>query len=106
MKYGPFLMVMLELIKFVTSIAVHVVPPLARLKEVELVDSVQQSVENGAAKIDYSLKCIDKQLEKLQASSMGDLNDADNPMAITQQDLVNYLSDVEALDGIAYWDHC
>ncbi|KAF9309936.1 hypothetical protein BG003_009137, partial [Podila horticola] len=38
-KYGPFLLLMLELIKFGTSIAGHVVPALACLTAVELVDS-------------------------------------------------------------------
>ncbi|KAF9984943.1 hypothetical protein BGZ75_003514 [Mortierella antarctica] len=40
-KYGPFLLLMLELIKFGTSVAGHVVPTLASLKVVELVDSVK-----------------------------------------------------------------
>ncbi|KAF9304559.1 hypothetical protein BG003_001657, partial [Podila horticola] len=55
-KYGPFLLLMLELVKFGTSIAGHVVPTLASLKAVELVDSVKQTVESVTAKIDYSLE--------------------------------------------------
>ncbi|KAF9901745.1 hypothetical protein EC991_005754 [Linnemannia zychae] len=98
-KYGPFLLLMLELIKFGTSIAGHVVPVLASLKVVELADSVKQSVELVIAKIDYSLECIDNQLAKVQASSLGDF-DTDPQAAMTQQDLTNYLNDVEGLEGV------
>ncbi|KAF8933520.1 hypothetical protein BGZ47_010838 [Haplosporangium gracile] len=99
-KYGPFLLLMLELIKFGTSIAGHVVPTLASLKVIELADSVKQSVELVTAKIDYSLECIDKQLAKVQASSPGDSADTEPRAAMTQQDLTNYLSGVEGLEGV------
>ncbi|KAF9176831.1 hypothetical protein BGZ50_009617 [Haplosporangium sp. Z 11] len=92
-KYGPFLLLMLELIKFGTNIAGYVVPTLASLKVVELVGSVQQTVELVTAKIDYSLECIDKQLA-------GDSIDTEPRAAMTQQDLANYLSDVEGLEGV------
>jgi len=92
-------MLMLELIKVGSGIAGHVVPALATLKVVELVDSVQQSIETVTAKIDYSLECIDKEMEKLRASSLGELGDTDHhPM--THQDLTNYLSNVEGLEGV------
>ncbi|KAG0278930.1 hypothetical protein BGZ96_002145, partial [Linnemannia gamsii] len=97
-KYGPFLLLMLELIKCGTSIAGFVVPALASLKIVEL--SVKQSVELVTAKINYSLKCIDNQLVKVQASSPGDSIDTELRAAMTQQDLTNYLSDVEGLEGV------
>ncbi|KAG0318954.1 hypothetical protein BG000_004009 [Podila horticola] len=99
-KYGPFLLLMLELIKFGTSIAGHVVPALACLKAVELVDSAKQAVELVTAKIDYSLECIDKQLTKAQASSPGDFIDTEPRATLTQQDLTNYLGDVEGLEGV------
>ncbi|KAG0340547.1 hypothetical protein BG005_003180, partial [Podila minutissima] len=99
-KYGPFLLLMLELIKFGTSIAGHVVPTLASLKVVELADSVIESVELVTAKIDLSLECIDKQLTKVQASSPGDSIGTEPRAAMTQQDLANYLSDVEGLEGV------
>ncbi|KAG0349324.1 hypothetical protein BG005_011034, partial [Podila minutissima] len=99
-KYGPFLLLMLELIKFGTSVAGHVVPTLASLKVVELADSVKQSVELVGAKIDISLECIDKQLSKVQASSVGDFTGMESRAAMTQQDLANYLSDVEGLEGV------
>ncbi|KAG0373624.1 hypothetical protein BGX24_011460, partial [Mortierella sp. AD032] len=99
-EYGPFLLLMLELIKFGTSIAGHVVPTLASLKVVELADSVIQSVELVLAKIDYSLDCIDNQLAKAQASSPGDFIDTEPREPLTQQDLANYLSNVEGLEGV------
>ncbi|KAG0287283.1 hypothetical protein BGZ96_008787, partial [Linnemannia gamsii] len=99
-KYGPFLLLMLELIKFGTSIAGHVVPTLASLKVVELADSVKQSAELIAAKIDYSVECIDNQLAKIQASSPGDFIDTEPRATMTQQDLTDYLSDVEGLEGV------
>ncbi|KAF9273329.1 hypothetical protein BGZ74_004832 [Mortierella antarctica] len=91
---------MLELIKFGTSVAGFVVPALASLKVVELADSVKQSVELVTAKIDLSLECINKQLTKVQASSPGDSIDTEPRAAMTQQDLANYLSDVEGLEGV------
>ncbi|OAQ25531.1 RNI-like protein [Linnemannia elongata AG-77] len=99
-KYGPFLLLMLELIKLGTSVAGHIVPALASLKVVELVDSVQQTVESVTAKIDYSLECIDSQLAKVQASSPGDFAITEPRTEMTEQGLANYLSDVEGLEGV------
>ncbi|KAF9995905.1 hypothetical protein BGZ79_010372 [Entomortierella chlamydospora] len=83
-----------------TSIAGYVVPALASLKVVEMVDSVQQEVESVTAKIDYSLEYINAQLSKVQASSSGDLTNTNGPQAaVTQQDLKNYLNNVEGLEG-------
>ncbi|KAG0328819.1 hypothetical protein BG000_000302 [Podila horticola] len=65
-KYGPFLMLMLELIKFGTSIASHVVPTLASIKVVKLADSVKHTVELAMAKIDYSLEFIKGNCQKVQ----------------------------------------
>lgn len=90
----------IELIKFGTSIAGHVVPTLASFKVVELADSVKQSVELVTFIINYSLECIDNQLAKIQASSPGDFIDTEPRAAITQQDLASYLSDVEGLEGV------
>ncbi|KAG0293597.1 hypothetical protein BGZ98_002110, partial [Dissophora globulifera] len=98
-KYGPFLLLMLELIKVGTSIAGHTVPALASLKSVGFIDSVQQNVESVTAQIDYSLECIDKQLTKIRASSSEDFVDTEPRTAVTQQDLTNYLSNVEGLKG-------
>ncbi|KAG0247663.1 hypothetical protein BG011_001114 [Mortierella polycephala] len=92
-KYGPFLLLMLELIKSGINISGYVVPILTNLKVDELVGSVQQTVEVVTAKIDYSLECIDKQLA-------GDFIDTEPQAVMTQQDLTNYLSNVEGLEGV------
>ncbi|KAG0014464.1 hypothetical protein BGZ82_001746 [Podila clonocystis] len=99
-KYGPFLLVMLELIKVGTSIAGHIVPTLVSPKVVELTNSVKQTAELVMAKIDYSLECINKQLVKAQASFPGNFNDTELRAAMTQQDLANYLGDVKCLEGV------
>ncbi|KAK5827778.1 hypothetical protein F5H01DRAFT_362240 [Linnemannia elongata] len=78
----------------------HIVSALANLKVVELADSIKQSVETVTAKIDYSLQCIDNQMAKVQASSPGDFIGTEPRAAMTQQDLTNYLSDVEGLEGV------
>ncbi|KAF9538172.1 hypothetical protein EC957_007124, partial [Mortierella hygrophila] len=99
-KYGPFLLLMLELIKLGTGIASHIVPTLASLKVVELADSAQQSIESVTAKINYSLECIDNQLSKVQASYPGDSINTEPRAAMTQQDLSDYLGGIEGLEGV------
>ncbi|KAG0253244.1 hypothetical protein BGZ95_006382, partial [Linnemannia exigua] len=99
-KYGPFLLLMLELIKLGTSVTGHVVPALASFKVVELVGGVQQTVESVTAKINYSLECIDGQLAKVQASSPGDFAVTQPRTEMAEQGLANYLNGVEGLEGV------
>ncbi|GJJ68410.1 hypothetical protein EMPS_00756 [Entomortierella parvispora] len=99
-KYGPFLVLMLELVKISTSIASHAVPALVTFKIVELADSVQQTMETVTEMIDYSLECIDKQADNVRSSSLGDLDDPDNRPSRTQQDFTNFLKNVEGLEGV------
>ncbi|KAF9928709.1 hypothetical protein BGZ67_006820, partial [Mortierella alpina] len=99
-KYGPFLVLMLELIKFGTAVAGHVVTALATLQAIELVDSVKQSVELITAKIDLSLECIDKQLTKVQSTLPEDCVNSESQAIMTSQDLNNYLNNVEGLEGV------
>ncbi|KAG0300365.1 hypothetical protein BGZ98_009243 [Dissophora globulifera] len=111
-KYGPFLLLMLELIKTGINVAGCVVPALASMKVTELVDSAQETAKNVIDiktvmdirtvidQIDYSLKCIDKQLENDQASSTGDANGSEHRAPTMQQYLVNYLNKVEAIEGV------
>ncbi|KAF9944967.1 hypothetical protein BGZ70_004168, partial [Mortierella alpina] len=99
-QYGPFLLLMLQLIKFGTAVAGHVVPALATLQVIELADSVKQTVELITAKIDLSLECIDKQLTKVESSLPEDSVDTEPRAVTTPQDLNNYLSDVEGLEGV------
>ncbi|KAG0042607.1 hypothetical protein BGZ83_000255 [Gryganskiella cystojenkinii] len=85
-KYGPFLLLMLELIKFGTSIAGHAVPTLASLRVIELAESVVKTVES--------------QLDKVQGPAAGDFTDTESSTTVTRQDLDNYLSGVEGLEGV------
>ncbi|KAF9288543.1 hypothetical protein BGZ68_000096 [Mortierella alpina] len=98
-KYGPFLLLMLELIKCGTNVAGHVVPTLASLKVIELVDSVRYSAELIRVKIEYALECIDRQLANIQASLPEDSVNRESRATMTPQDLSNYLKDVEGLEG-------
>lgn len=91
---------MLELIKFGTSIASHIVPTLAGLKIIELADSVNQTVESVMANIDYVLECVNKQPAKVQVSSPGDFFGIDTQAPMTQRDLANCLSNVKSLGGV------
>ena len=99
-KYGPYLLLMLEMIKCGTNVAGHVVPALATLRVVALVDSIQQSIATVSSQIDYSLECIGEQMEKLQASSLECVAETDDRTQMTQHDLAGYLSNVEGLEGV------
>ncbi|KAF9945872.1 hypothetical protein BGZ72_000908, partial [Mortierella alpina] len=99
-KYGPFLILMLEMIKAGTAVAGHVVPVLATLQAIELVDSVKQSVELITAKIDLSLECIDRQLTKVQTTLPEDSINSDSQPVMTAEDLTDYLNGVEGVEGV------
>ncbi|KAF9954176.1 hypothetical protein BGZ70_010642, partial [Mortierella alpina] len=98
-KYGPFLLLMLQLIKFGTAVAGHVVPALATLRAIELADSGKQTVQLIAAKIDLSVECIEGQLTKVHSSLPEDSVDTELQTLTTPLDLDNYLNDVEGLEG-------
>ncbi|KAF9956443.1 hypothetical protein BGZ70_009873, partial [Mortierella alpina] len=99
-RFGPFLLLMLEMIKVGTSVAGHVMPALANLKVVDLVDSEKQTVELITAKIDYSLECIDRRLAntQVQMPSARGFIDAQPRPAMAQQHLASYLTGVEAVE--------
>ncbi|KAG0333128.1 hypothetical protein BG000_009455 [Podila horticola] len=83
-KYGPFLMVMLDMIKNGTGIVGSVVPAVAAIDKV---------TSKG---IDYSLKYL-KENHDLINKSDGVIID-DDARAV-REDLANYLAGVEALEG-------
>ena len=91
---------MLRLIKFGTNAVGHAVPALAVLKAVDLMGPVKEGVGSVTAKIDYSLECIDNQSAAVQVASAGDCNQTESHAVMAQQDLHNYLSDVEGLEGV------
>ncbi|KAF9292563.1 hypothetical protein BGZ68_003469 [Mortierella alpina] len=100
-KYGPFMMLMLEMIKFGTGVAGHVVPALASLKVVDIVDSVQSTLNKVTSDVIAGVDCSLAYLEKNRAlgqESGGVI--ADGNAGASQQDLANYLADVEGLEGV------
>ncbi|KAI8604594.1 hypothetical protein EDD21DRAFT_411928 [Dissophora ornata] len=100
-KYGPFLTLMLEMIKVGTSIAGHVVPPLASLKVVDILDSAQSTIDSVTSKViegvDYSLKYLEESRTLIQKS---DGVDVDDNARMSQQDLATYFAGVEGLEGV------
>ena len=111
-KYGPFLLLMLELIKTGISVAGCVVPALGSMKVTELVSSAQETVKTVidiktttdirtvTEQIDYSLDCINKQFESYQTPAIGDANGSEHRTPTSQQDLANYLNNIEGLEGV------
>ncbi|KAF9933660.1 hypothetical protein FBU30_004903 [Linnemannia zychae] len=99
-KYGPFLLLMLEMIKVGVNIVGHVVPALATLKVTELTDIVKLSTEKAKEMIDYSLECIDNQLTRISESSPGNSVNTEPHAVLTQHDLTEYLSDIEGAEGV------
>ncbi|KAI8596822.1 hypothetical protein EDD21DRAFT_236094, partial [Dissophora ornata] len=99
-KYGPFLTLMLEMIKVGTSIAGHVVPALASLKVVDILDSAQSTIDSVTSKViegvDYSLKYLEESRTLIQKS---DGVDVDGNERMPQQDLATYFAGVEGLEG-------
>lgn len=83
-KYGPFLMVMVEMIKNGTGIVGSVVPAVATIDKV---------TSKG---IDYSLKYLNENHDLIKKSD-GVIID-DDARAV-REDLANYLGGVEALEG-------
>ncbi|KAF8939094.1 hypothetical protein BGZ58_010663, partial [Dissophora ornata] len=85
-KYGPFLMLMLEMIKTGTGIAGRFVPAVA------IIDAV---TSKG---IDYSLKYLEECRALIQKSDGVDV-DVDRDARELHQDLPSYLTGVEGLEG-------
>lgn len=96
-KYGPFLMLMLKLIKVGVSTAGIVVPALSSLKVVDILDSTQSAIGSVTSKViegvDYSLAYLEKSRTVIQKSDDGDAR-------ALKQDLASYLAGVEGLEGV------
>ncbi|KAI8604941.1 hypothetical protein EDD21DRAFT_401628 [Dissophora ornata] len=99
-KYGPFLMLMLEMIKLGAGIAGHVVPALANLKVVDAPDFAESSINSVTSKIiqgvDYSLAYLEESRSLIKKSS--DVNVGGDARA-TLHDLGSYFTGVEGLEG-------
>ncbi|KAF9965767.1 hypothetical protein BGZ70_004153 [Mortierella alpina] len=96
-KYGPFLMLMLEMLKFGANVAGIVVPALLSLKVVDTLDSTLTAVSSTTARIikgvDYSLAYLEHHLRNTTCVN-GD-EDAEPSL----QDRASYLNGVEGLEG-------
>ncbi|KAI8600100.1 hypothetical protein EDD21DRAFT_142096, partial [Dissophora ornata] len=100
-KYGPFLMLMLEMIKLGANIAGFVVPALSSLKVVNALDFSESSVNSVTSKIiqgvDYSLAYLAESRSLIKkSSSVDDRGDA----GALLRDLGSYLTGVEGLEGV------
>ncbi|KAI8597905.1 hypothetical protein EDD21DRAFT_446640 [Dissophora ornata] len=100
-KYGPFLMVMLHMIKLGVRIAGHVVPALANLKVVSALDFAESSVNSVTSKIikgvDYSLAYLEESRRLIKKSSDVDV---ERDTRALLHDLGSYLTSVEGLEGV------
>ncbi|KAI8599882.1 hypothetical protein EDD21DRAFT_432071, partial [Dissophora ornata] len=101
LKYGPFLMLMLQMIKLGAGIAGHVVPALANLKVVDAIDFAESSVNSVTSKIiqgvDYSLAYLEESRNLIKKSS--DVDVGGDARAFLD-DLGSYLAGVEGLEGV------
>ncbi|KAF9157499.1 hypothetical protein BGX20_003917, partial [Mortierella sp. AD010] len=99
-KYGPFLMTMLHLIKVGTGIAGHVVPALANLKVVDIIDSTLSAVDSVTKDViegvDYSIKYLEENSTQIQKSNGVDIDG--NEVAL--RNLGSYLARIEGLEGV------
>ncbi|KAF9386251.1 hypothetical protein CPC16_007613 [Podila verticillata] len=84
-KYGPFLTVMLEMLKLGTSVAGHLVPGAS---------PVVSATRPG---IDYALNCLEAQ--RKNSIQSGQFN-ASIDGALAQDDLTAYLNGAEGLEGV------
>ncbi|KAF9421215.1 hypothetical protein BGZ76_004002, partial [Entomortierella beljakovae] len=87
-KYGPFLMVMLELVKIGTDIAGQVVPAKA------IFDTASSKIIEH---VDYSLKYLEESRNLLQISGETDVEGGANAML---GGLGNYLDRIEGMEGM------
>ncbi|KAF9995335.1 hypothetical protein BGZ79_010970 [Entomortierella chlamydospora] len=99
-KYGPFLMAMLHLIKVGAGIAGHLVPTLANLKVVDVIDSTLSAVDSVTKQViddvDYSIKYLEENRTQIQKSNGVDTEGGE----VALRYLESYFSRVEGLEGV------
>ncbi|KAI8597906.1 hypothetical protein EDD21DRAFT_407255 [Dissophora ornata] len=100
-KYGPFLMLMLRMIKLGAGIAGHVVPALANLKVVDDFDFDESSVSSVTSEIikgvDYSLAYLVESRRLIKKSSDVDV---EGDARAFPDDLGSYFAGVEGLEVV------
>ncbi|KAG0202437.1 hypothetical protein BGX28_005040 [Mortierella sp. GBA30] len=97
--YGPYLLVMLTLLKHGISIAGIVVPALATLKVVDVVDSVKESCETVTRKV---IDGIDQSISFLEEFRVKELQKKEGSIDLqksSQNEIAEYLLDVKGLEG-------
>ncbi|KAF9397572.1 hypothetical protein BGX21_008720, partial [Mortierella sp. AD011] len=94
-------MAMLQLVKVGTGIAGHVVPALASLKIVDVLDSTLYALDsvtkNVIEGVDYSIKYLEENRARIQNSSSINIGDYANMLG---DDLSSYLGTVDGLEGV------
>ncbi|KAF9108982.1 hypothetical protein BGX27_008170 [Mortierella sp. AM989] len=100
-KYGPFLILMLEMIKMGAEAAGHFVPALASLKLVDAIDYTQVAIgsvtSNVIEGVDYSLAYLEQRRAGFQGSENANSDGYTKP---SHHDLTSYLAGVEGLEGL------
>ncbi|KAI1293408.1 hypothetical protein EDD11_008424 [Mortierella claussenii] len=98
-KYGPFLVLMLQLLKTGMNIAGVVIPALSTLKVIDIPDSTKSCLDSVNSKVvegvDYALAYLEYSRNK---ASTSDSSDAD--MKALEDDLGSYLAGIEGMEGV------
>ncbi|GJJ71876.1 hypothetical protein EMPS_04233 [Entomortierella parvispora] len=101
-KYGPLLLLMLEMLKAGTSVAANFVPALSTLRVMDGLDYVQSTIGTAATQliksIEYSLECVEE--SRPQQIKTLDGHDSKGSSSAALHDLAAYLADVEGLGGV------
>ncbi|KAF9101717.1 hypothetical protein BGX27_011356 [Mortierella sp. AM989] len=97
--YGPYLLVMLTLLKYGISIAGIAVPALATLKVVDVVDSVKESCETVTRQV---IDGVDQSISFLEDFRVKELQKKESSIDLqksSQKEIAEYLLDVKGLEG-------
>ncbi|KAF9942157.1 hypothetical protein BGZ67_002792 [Mortierella alpina] len=97
--YGPYLLVMLTLLKHGISVAGIVVPALATLKVVDVVDSVKESCATVTRQV---IDGVDQSISFLEDFRVKELQKNEGSIDLkksSQVEIAEYLMDVKGLEG-------
>ncbi|GJJ76644.1 hypothetical protein EMPS_09003 [Entomortierella parvispora] len=97
--YGPYLLVMLTLLKHGISIAGVVVPALSTLRVVDVVDSVKESCETVTRQV---IDGVDQSISFLEEFRVKELQNKEVSIDLqrsSQTEIAEYLLDVKGLEG-------
>ena len=97
--YGPYLLVMLTLLKHGISIAGIMVPALSTLRVVDVVDSVKESCETVTRQV---IDGVDQSISFLEEFRVKELQNNEVSLDLqksSQNEIAEYLLDVKGLEG-------